>query len=188
MSGRYPDIGSVYQKNKKALDFVYWENSQRYSIVHSEIRKVIESLIEEESALERDRDEAQKIRFGVREWDTPALLTAKNWTPSNRILLFELWNYQNRLDLYLFLGPGPEETRQRILETIRRAPDVFSQPRSLRRSGKWIRVFHRSLLRQEAYENLEHEEREKEIHRQWRRFLGEDLPRITAALRKADWI
>ena len=53
---------------------------------------------------------------------------------------------------------------------------------------KWISIFERPLLKQEAYKDLDDEQREQEIRRQWSKFLDKDLPRIEAALKKDTWL
>lgn len=127
------------------------------------------------------------IKFVVGEWDdAPALLTSMGYTPSDHILMFEVHNNFDSLSLHLYLGPGPEAIRQRILEMVRANPEVFMMPSSL--TGKWLPIFSRHLLRQETYDNLDEEEREEEIRLHWNEFVEEDLPRIEVALKKETWI
>jgi hypothetical protein len=131
------------------------------------------------------------IRFGVKDWDTDALLTAEGWTESRRILMFAVYNTPDSLDLHLFMGPGPEETRHRLFEMAANH-DVFFEPRpntaNAIRARSWPAIFTRHLLKREAYENLDQEEREQEIRKRWDEFLDKDLSRIEAALKKETWI
>ncbi len=173
----------IYQRHKRAFDLIYEHRPD----VRAQIRTVVEDLISQHPRLEPDLSRKDNIKFVVGEWDNaPALLTSTGYTPSGRILMFEVWNNPDSLDVHLYMGPGPDAIRQRILEMVRANPGVFLMPRSL--GGRWLPIFTRHLLRQEAYEDLEPEEREQAIRRQWHKFLDKDLPRIEAALRKETWI
>lgn len=56
------------------------------------------------------------------------------------------------------------------------------------RNGRFLKVYSRDLLRQEAYGILDAGEREEEVRKQWGEFLAKDLPRIDAALKEEAWI
>jgi hypothetical protein len=101
-------------------------------------------------------------------------------------LLFVFHNNPDSLDLQMFIGPGPEATRQRLLGIVRVNPEIFTMPSQL--SGRFLKIYSRDLLKQEAYQDLENEAREHEIRTHWSAFLDKDLPRIEAALKKEPWI
>ena len=172
----------IYQKHKRALDIIY----QHLPNVQTELQSVISSLIDEEPEVELDDSYKSKIRFAVPRWDTPALLSAKGWTSSRRTLLFEFWNYPESLELKLYIGPAPEETRAKLLDLAHAHPEVFSVPR--RASTKWTPVFTRRYLREEDYEDATESDLEKQIRHHWTKFLDEDLPKIDAVLRENEWI
>lgn len=67
-----------------------------------------------------------------------------------------------------------------------RIPEILLMPSSDR--PRWLSIYSRPLLKQEAYEVLDEEEREKEIHLQWGEFIERDLPRMAAALKGEAWI
>ena len=173
----------IYQKHKRAIDLVYANRPD----VRAQVRDVVEDLIREQPRLEPDASRKDNIKFVVGEWDNaPALMTAEDWTGSGRILIFEVWNNTNSLDVHLYMGPGPEAVREGILGAARRNPEVFAVPRST--SGRWVPIFTHHLLKPEAYEKLDREQREQEVRRHWDEFLDNDLPRIEEALRREAWI
>lgn len=172
----------MYQKHKRAFDLVYEHRPD----AQSRIRFVVEGLIREHPRLELDKNRRDNHKFGVTDWDTPALLTSTGWTKSKRMLLFVFHNNPGSLDLQFFIGPGPEATRQRLLEMARTNPRIFLMPPN--RNSKFLKIYSRDLLKSEAYEDLDEEEREEEIRKQWGQFLAEVLPRIQEALKKETWI
>lgn len=176
----------LYEKHKRAFDFVYGHPPD----IRAQIKEMVVGLIEDETKLALDAYDKGNIRFGVRGWDKPALLIPegfpRGWTPSGRMLLFQVTNDQNVLNLHLFMGPGPEDTRQKLLGMVRsNEPAVFVLPRP---TGTWIPIYHRPILLPEVYDNLARERREQEIRRHWDEFLDNDLPRIEGALRREAWI
>ncbi len=181
-----PDLGrkcrEIYRKHKRAFDLIYEHRPD----VQAQIRPIIEDLIRQGPGLRPDVSKKDNIKFVSQVWDTTALKVSTEWTPSKRILMFEVHNGFDSLSLHLYLGPGPQDTRQKLLDVARANPEVFIVPRSL--GGKWLPLFSCHLLRQEAYEDLDDEEREKEIRRRWREFLDQDLPRIDAVLKNEAWI
>lgn len=173
----------IYQKHKRAFDLIYEHRPK----VQEQIRDIVENLIDQHPSLEPDLSRKDNIKFVVGRWDdAPVLKTAEDYTPSGRILIFEVWNDPGSLNLNLFIGPGPEATRQGLLRMVHANPEVFRMPSSL--GSKWLLIFKRPLLKQEAYEDHGQEEREQEIRRRWDAFLKEDLPRINTALDGEPWI
>ncbi len=173
----------MYRKHKRALDLIYKHRPD----VRAQIRPIVEDLIRRNPRLKPDASTKDNIRFVVGEWDkAPALLTAEKRTPYGRILIFEVWNKLSSLNLHLFINPGPESIRRGLLKMVRANPEVFSIPSSDK--SKWLSIYFRQLLNQEAYEVLDEEEREQEIRERWEEFLENDLPRIETFLKRETWI
>ena len=70
--------------------------------------------------------------------DIPALKEGSGWTESNRILLFEVKYDTGRL--VLLIGPGPDETRQRIYDLMQKENGVPGVP--VRRASKLAKSHH----------------------------------------------
>jgi len=167
----------------QAIELIYKHRPD----VQTALRDELEALLKGEPDLILDYPTMSRIRFTVRDWDRPALLKAKEWTPSERILLFEFWNDPDKLQLKLMVGPGEEETRRKLFEMVRANPGLFQSPRST--DVKHGRIFSRRFLGRRMYEEgVSDDEREGEIRRRWAEFLDEDLPRIEAALKEERWI
>lgn len=182
----------IYKKHKRAIDLVYQHRpGQDRPDFKAQIRPIVEDLIIEHPDLELDWTRKDNIKFVVKEWDTPALLTAEGWTDSGRILMFVFHNERDHLDLLLSVGRGPKGIRKKLLE-IAASNEVFVAPRNTDaeagRRNYWPKIFTRHFLKQEAYEDLDQEEREQEIRERWEEFVENDLPRIREALRQEAWI
>ncbi len=174
----------IYQRHKRALDLIYEHRPD----AQAQVRGLLEALIREAPNLKRDSRAFGNfiLRFAVPGWDTPALLAARGWTGSGRILLFELWNNPDGLDLKLIIGPGADEVRRELLDMVRNNGHVFDVPRNY--VASFYEVLSRTLLDRSMYEDADQEQREDEIRMRWAEFLHKDLPRIDAALRREPWI
>ena len=164
----------IYRKLQRAIDLIYEHRPD----IQADIQSVVEDFVNKEPRLNLWSNKSKsKIKFGVRDWNTPAL----------HILWFEAWNYPGSLELKGFVGPGAKDIRGGLFEIVRNNPEVFSGANS-NLGGKWSNVFSRPFLKQEMYEDADQKEREEKIRRHWTEFLEEDLPRIDAALKQESWI
>lgn len=171
----------IYHKHKRAVDIVYANRPD----FRAQLRPVIEELVQQNPELALDVSDKGNIRFAVKDWDVPAIVSSTGWTPSKRILLFQATNYQEGAGVHLYMGPGPEETRRNILGMAERYPEIFLKPRST--NAGWVLLFSRPLLEREAYYELDEQQREQELRRKWQPFVEEDLPRIDEAVKSEAW-
>jgi len=153
-----------------------------------QVKNLLEELIRGAPALELDSQAFGDFitRFAVRGWDAPALLTAEDWTPSQRICLFEFWNAHDNLQLKLIVGPGPDEVRRKLLDIARANPEVFYAPRNY--VDSYYEVLSLTFVKQEANEEIDDHEFTTRLRSRWTRFLEEVLPRIDAILKDEAWI
>ena len=179
----------ISRKHRRALNLLYEHRSR----IQGEVQILIMSLVENEPGLVMDYSSKSEVYFGVEAWDTPALLTNSGGTSSGRMLLFYLWNYPGSpdwnypgsLDFKLYIAPGPEETRRRLLDMARTHPDIFRVTGTP--SSRWTAIYSRPFLNQEMYEEADPVDRDEEIRKRWEKFL-KDLRCIEEALRKETWI
>jgi hypothetical protein len=161
----------LYIRHKQAIEQMNPTNWQRW------IKSYLEGLIEASSdVLDLDERDIANIRFGLRRWDTnPALMSGQGWTKSNRIALFQFYNFPDSLTLHLFVGPGPEEVRQRLYELCRRHKPTLIEPR---RASKWWQVYNLALLESSDYAKCSDQELREKIDIRWDQFLKGDFHRI----------
>ena len=95
-------VRRIHQRHGRAIDLInrYRPDTQ------TDLVAELEALVAEEPGLVADRIDKNRIRFSVEGWDVPALLTAKNFTQSGRVLLFEFFNRPRDMQLKLMVGPG----------------------------------------------------------------------------------
>jgi hypothetical protein len=172
----------IYRKHQRALDMIYEYRPDQQAA----IQELLENLIRSEETLSLDHCSKSYIHFVPTEWDVPVLLEGQGWTRSKRILMFEFVNASDQLTLYLVIGPGPMETRQKMLDMARDNRPLNAYRSTLGKSFNTI--FKRSFLTTKSYEDASTEDLEAEIKKKWAQFLEYELPEIQEILEQQEWI
>lgn len=167
----------IYQKHRVALDLIFEHRPD----LQAEIRPLIERLVGETSGLVRDDSTKSEIRFAAEEWDIPALRQGSGWTTSGRILLFDVSNSASKVDLGLWIGPGPVPIRQHLLDRAI-ASDAFGVHRT-RLNAKWNSIFTRPILSGEELGTAHSaEDLEPLIRERWQERVVPAIARLREAL------
>jgi hypothetical protein len=96
----------IYRRHKDALDLIFEHRPDP----QMEVREILEKEIERHPGFKLDHCTKGYVRFFQESWDAvPAQKHGQGWTPSGRILLFELDNGPEALRLKLIIGPAARE-------------------------------------------------------------------------------
>jgi hypothetical protein len=173
----------IYRKHQRAIDMIYeYRPDEQLAI-----REILEKLIKDESNLVLDHCTKSYIRFAHSDWQVLALNQGEGWTNTGRMLLFQFNNVTDRLWLYLTIGPGPIETRQR-LHDLSHSERLIFKPANRVLNKKWNTIYDREFLSPKTYHEKSAEEKEAEIRKKWKQFLENDLPQIQSILKSEAWI
>ena len=129
-------------------------------------------MIDNEKLAHLDSASKTSIRFAISVFDKNIHKIAEGWSKSNRILLFEFKNYDNRLLLNLYVGPGPKEYRDKLINYCQSNPDVFEYSKTSYAGEKWQSVFRMSFLIKKDMENKEYDALTGKIDEKWNEFLS----------------
>lgn len=97
-----------------------------------------------------------------------------------RVLFFEFYSGPNQLMLSLYIGPGPDEVRRRILAIAREG--AAARPSSDRLGKQWKTLRNWRFLRPNEYESASPAELMETVRARWSRLVQEDLPGILREL------
>lgn len=167
---------TIYEKHRKALDVLFEQRPDRAS----EVMSVLLDLLKDHPQLIPDHSTKGYIRF------VPTALdflpkTAEGWTPTKRLVLFELQNRIGGVSLFFTLGPGGQAIRDRVHEAIRQHPKVFNRAtRPL--YPKWWRFHSEKWIGAKQYDELDLDGLKQELRQHIDRLVNERLPVIEAAL------
>lgn len=174
----------IYRKHQKALDLIFEHRPDK----QAEIRELLEKIVRETPGFIFDHCSKSYVRFLPESWDSiPQLKAGSGWTPTGRMLLFEFENLSNALTLRLHIGPGPDETRQKLFDMARN-PQPPLKPASKTLNQQWNSIYSRSFLKARDYEDADDEQLEKEIQKRWVEFTSGDLPKIIEVVKEEKWI
>ena len=169
----------IYQRHQKAIELIN-EYKPDYIL---QIKEILEELVQAEKTLSLDHSSKSFIRFYSGEWDNyKSLLSGRGqWTPSNRVLLFEAKNPGDSLRLSLLIGPGERSMREKIFEMSRQNP-AFN-PRSRELGQKWNTIFQKEILKKADLREPDLSLIEPKIRDAMASFFSEDLEKINLAIK-----
>jgi hypothetical protein len=126
------------------------------------------------------------IRFTTEYLDSIIDKVSEGWSKSKRILLFEFYNYAQRLHINLYIGPGPEDYRKRLFDLCCENPGLFKLTQ--RKFGtKWHSVYQKKFLIKKDIADATISDLSELIDKKWDDFIGGDLLKISEHF-KNRWI
>jgi PD-(D/E)XK nuclease superfamily len=166
----------IYHKHKQALDLIYEHRPDTQQLISERLTE----WIKQNPDLESDHCTKATVRFVPKELDSRIPKEGDGWTPTRRILLFEVTRNAGALTVKLWIGPGQQEIRQRLFDLAHaNKPPLQPQPTLY---GKYSQIFSRRLLPPKWYEVPEPELIEK-LQKEWSDFVEKDLRSIVAAMK-----
>ncbi len=169
----------IYNKHRTAIDHIVSAMPARQAVGWRNIDEAIEQYAPD---LRRDYDSKSYHRFFVPGLeDIPALKQGAGWTASQRILLFEA-RYPNRA-FALVIGPGPQDTRNRLYELLRgvQSASIRTRPKL---AGTWHAIYSKRLIPSGASYDLNSDQATPHIERAIKEFYENDYWPIVNAIRE----
>jgi len=166
----------IYEKHRRALDVIFEYRPDKAS----EVTEMLRELISEHGDLEEDHCSKSYVRFIPIELDFLPRV-GDGWTPSKRMLLFEIENYKSKLWCRLILGPGPQVLREKVQSVVRQHPDVFNRATSKLYPQYWT-LHGESWIGPKRYEELPLPDLREAVSKRLNSLLEERLPGMINAL------
>jgi hypothetical protein len=174
---------SIYQKHKRALDFIFEQRPD----LQFELSEFVRNLIAENDAFIPDRHVKSYINFVPKEWTKVVRFNTtplSQWTKSGRTVMFEFRNGIASVTLCVVVGPTEDESfRQEIFAYCQSKPEIFKNMSS-RLYGQYSTLYSKKILNRQMLENSELSDLEPKVRKAWNDFLEEDLRRICDGFRE----
>ena len=162
----------IYKKHKKALDLIFEYKPDKILENHD----FIIDVIRKRSEIILDSESKKFIRFIPKSLDF-IKKDGDGWTKSKRILLFEIYNDSNGINLYLIIGPGPKEIRNKIYHISRDNKLInFNVNRKL--TPRWFAIYKKNILRAKEFENNDREDLKRLIGERLNDIFTKEITRI----------
>lgn len=163
----------IYYKHQKALDLIFEYKPD----IYSEIASYLGSLIGANPDLINDISTKNYVRFTTKKFDNLIEKKGKEWTTTQRILLFEIQIKNEKVVLKLIIGPGDEGIRQKLYDVAINNSDVFKGLFGAL-TPKWTQIYSKELLPKNYIEK--HDSSldliQEEIEKKLLKFVRDDLP------------
>ena len=163
----------IYKKHKDALDLIF----QYKPDIGSDISEVIQVLINSNNHLIIDSAGKTVIRFTSNTIENRVPKVSEGWLKSKRLVAYEFTNYDNRLVLRLYIGPGELQYRESLFNYLSTKKDLFPYTNRVL-SKKWNCVYQKEFLKKKDFEEKDYDELEMIIKSKWNEFVNQDMPKI----------
>lgn len=131
----------IYYKHQKALDLIF---NYKPDIFY-DISKNIENIIGRYENFIIDRVTKNYIDFTTKELDEIIPKGDAGWTPSKRMLLYEVQNLEGKVVLKCYIGPGDDKTRQQLFDISEKNKEVF-KGKTNKHSLKWTQIYSKDIM------------------------------------------
>lgn len=169
----------IYKKHKKALDLIFGYRPD----IDLQISEHLQKELGKNIKFTVDAAGKTVIRFTTPLLDELIERVGEGWSKNNRILLFQFDNYNSRLVLGLYIGPGPQEYRNKLFAICEKEPNLFKLVN--RKHGmKWHAVYQKKFLEKKDYEEFTTENSVdsvdlfEKVSKKWKDFIESDLLKI----------
>lgn len=169
---------ALYKKHQKALDLIYKYRPD----IYSEVQGILEEIIDENPILVRDHCSRTAIRFIPKSLDFFPKV-GKEWTKTKRILLFEIQNYNERINMNLIIGPT--ETHGHIREMIFNLAkeNALFKNAFTQLAAKWSTIHKHSLPKMAEVRSQKSREKQKELlSKAFNQFIENILPSLESVI------
>ncbi len=170
----------LYGKHRKAIDLIINAKANVPSLAQS----IIEDAVKVHAPdLRPDIHHKGYWRFFATALEgIGQLKKGERWTTTGRMLLFEFLGIEG-LTLYLWIGPGPGETRKSLFELAHNKEQPF-RPAGTLKSFWHTFIYERPILSESEYTTLDPDAAKPKIEQAVREFYAQDYWPIVNAVRE----
>lgn len=112
----------IYRQHYQALNLIYEHRPD----LQLQIADFLKEMVQESEPLGIVLDDSNKcfIRCVPKSWDRlPFQRTCEHWTSSKRLVLFEFFNFPDRLEFKLTIGPGAKTNKEAVFNVVKTLKD-----------------------------------------------------------------
>jgi hypothetical protein len=168
----------LYKKHQKALELIYKYRPD----IYSDVQVILEEIIDENPSLIRDHCSRTAIRFIPKSLDFFPKV-GKEWTKTRRVLLFEIQNYNERINMNLIIGPT--ETHGHVREMIFNLAkeNAMFKNAFTQLSAKWSTIHRYPLPKiQEVQKQVNREKQKELLSKEFNKFIESVLPSLESVI------
>ena len=171
----------IYRQHHQAINLIYEHRPD----LQLEIADFLKALIEETKGIEQEDSNKFFIRCVPYVWDSVPLQKTCSvpWTKSRRLAMFEFFNYPDRLEFKLTIGPAEYGSKKIIYDAVKQL-NISGAISSHLISDKWSPIFCQNVLTASDYFEEDWKGIQDKIRKFWQQFLDKEKHQIDTAFSK----
>lgn len=171
----------IYYKHQKALDLIFEYKPD----IYSEISDYITEVLEQHPNVLEDNSNKTLIRFITEDLDEIIERKGNGWTTSNRILLYEIQNKNDKIVVKLIIGPGDDIIRNKIFEIANKNKNLFKGMKETL-SPQYSQIFSKELLPKKYIVKFDNdvETIQKRINNELENFINGEMKDISNLIKQ----
>ncbi len=170
----------LYNNHREAIDRIIRAKDLPSAITLDIVDSVMEGYV---PYLQRDFHFRDGRRFFSPDLEEiPELKDGKGWTKSGRLVLFEFWHGEELLRLAVVVGPGPQETRERLHELSQRGDGPWTHGSRMKKTQ--FQMYRQPILSQQDYDPFDLDMARPKIEKAIADFFSNDYWSIVSAIRE----
>lgn len=165
----------IYYKHQKALDLIFEYKPDIYSNISDYINKTLGQF----SNVKKDSGTKTYIRFTTEDLDKIIVKSGSGWSSTNRILLYEIQNKNDKVAIKLIIGPGDDATRYKIFDIATKNKSLF-KGKLTNLTPQYTQIYSKELLSKEFINKSDNdiEVIQKKIRNEIESFINGDMEEI----------
>ena len=173
----------IYKQHHQALTLIYEHRLD----IQLEIADFLKQIIKETEGIEQEDSTKLFIRCVPTVWDAVSLqkMCSAQWTKSKRLVMFEFFNYADRLEFKLTIGPGEIAHKQAVYNAVK-GLNISGAINSQLNPDGYSPIFCQDVLTAADYFEEDWQGIQNKISEFWQNFNDKEMPEIRNAFNEID--
>ena len=174
----------IYSNHREAIDLIIRARSTPGTMGWDILERAIEQYAPDLKPDHHHHSKRMLRFFAPSLGEVQALNEGRDWTESGRMLLFEFKYEDEEIRLYAMVGPGPQETRERLHQLQRKESGAPFRSRSRKLGKRHHWLYRKLLLSRKDYERFDPDEIGPTVEKAISDFYEDDYWPLVNAIRK----
>jgi hypothetical protein len=172
----------IFKRHQKALEYIYeYKPDQQF-----DVSEMLAEIIRGSSKVKFTKNSKSRVYFTVSDWDRLIKYSSEDGSKDIQLLLCEIINEIDQVSIKIYIGPGPIDKRQILLDFAHGNKELFkSATQNLNESYNTIYSY--KILKKKDYKDSTIDDLREKSTISWNDFLETDFSLINKLIVSRNW-